>query len=315
MKKLLLFIAIFTISTISYSQIGVGPNESVKYRSGTFSKESIERLKATNTIFVCKESDNIEELQLAIEEVWKITEISFIKYSELNTIDLEESSIFKIGIQTISKTQSSGFTSNNILTYLNLSLQDENNKKESYCRIELSQSIEDLTQLLKLNSDEENIDYLYSKGGLHNWNVGFLKTYLKKVNDLIMNEEERWLNLSNDKNSEIKQLASITLYIPEYATLEFKRGVSSMQDETELFKSYSYNYKIINTNDLSKMILESEEPIYYLAYVKSGSNKYVTIMNSKTAAIIYSKAFQGAYRLKSKDLKSISKTIKAFRNK
>lgn len=320
MKKILMVITALTIGSSIQAQIGVGPIELVKMKAGEFSEEAISKLKASKTVFIYRESDNIEELKKAVQEVWEITEISFQPYSKLNTINLKNTSVFSIGGVNTKTWKFSGMNYDNTHLYLSLWMQGKNKKgkkiKNSYCRIELHPSYVDYANVTNAKS-KDALDYIYNEGQLKNWNVGFIKNYLKNVNDLLTAEVERWLYLTETENTELKNLTNKVLYIPEYALVKFNQFTgdeSKSLDEAKLFKSYPYSYKIINTEELNKKILDSIESFYYMVYVKSSTDKYITIYNGQTGSIVYSIYKPLSYNLKRSDIKYLVMTIKSMAN-
>ena len=317
MKKVIVMTMILLTVCLAHAQIGVGPIEQVKMKSGKFTKEDLSRLKTSKTVFVYRESDDLEALQKAIKEVWTVTEISFVPFSEMKKIDLKNTSVFSIaGLNTNVTNLSSGMNYDNTHIYLSLWMQGKNKKgkkvKNSYCRIELHPSFTDYSMVTG-SRRKDGLNYIYKEGTLKNWTVGFLKNYLKNVNDLLLEGEERWLYESDNKNKEIKGLKGKTLYVVDYGMVKFNKfsgDESKRQKEEKLFKSYPHKYQMISGEELSKKILESEKAFYYLVYVKSSTDKYIYVFNSKTAAVVYSKYKGTSYNLKDSDLKDLAKAIK-----
>lgn len=312
---MILTMLLFVVCLVQ-AQVGVGPIEMVKLKPGKFSKEDISKLKASKTVFVYRENDDLEALQKAIKEVWTITEISFVPFSEMKKIDLKNSSIFSIaGVNTNVTRMSSGMNYDNTHIYLSLWMLGKSKKgkkvKKSYCRIELHPTFRDYSMVTGPRN-KDGLNYLYEEGTLKNWTVGFLKNYLKNVNDLLLEQEERWLYKSG-KDNEVKKLKGKTLYIVDYAMVKFNKFTgdeSKRLKEQKIFKSYPHKYQIIDREELSKKILESEKSFYYMVYVKSSTDKYIYVFNSKTGAIVYSKYKGASYNLKDSDLKDLAKAIK-----
>ncbi len=323
------------------AQVGVGPIEKVRLKPGEFEKADLEKLKASKTVFICRDSDDLEAMEKAIKEVWTVTEISVVPYSQVEEIDTEKTSVFSIvgwhTETTFVKEQKPGISFgsdssyDNVHIYLNLWMtakgkKDKKNKKrkkskkskkdnvgkKSYCNIMLHPVFDDFAALIGDRSDDA-IDYIYKEATLKNWTPGFIKNYLKNVNDLLEKEQERWLYESDKKNKQLARLKGKILYIPDYALVKFNKFTgdeSKRLKESKIFKAYPYKYKIVSAEELSKKILESEKAIYYLMYVKSSSNKFISVYNSKTGAIIYRKYKGASYNLKDGDMKDLAKAIK-----
>jgi len=316
MKLLLSMLLIFTMSHSIHAQISIETLEEKKNGSKKANINLIEKLKSSKTIFIYRDSDNLEELEKAIKSVWTITDISFHPYSNIDALDFDNNSVFSIGgVDTSRWNMNSGVTLDNTHVYLSLWMPMINKKGETYrksiSRIELHPTFVDYTHITRSSSDKA-LDYLYNKGNLKNWTIGFLKNYLKNVNDLLLNESEKWLYSNVNKKKEIKKLKKATLYIPDYTMIKFNKfsgDESKKHKVAKVFKSYPYKYEIINTEELSKKIIEDKEPFYYMVYIKSSTDKYVTIYNSVTGEIIYSRYKPLSYNFKSSDVKSLLEII------
>lgn len=314
MKLLLSILLIFTMSNSIYAQIGIEPLEGKNMKDNS---TLIDQFKASKTIFIYRDSDDIEALEKAIRAVWTITEISFVPYSKMDDLDFNNNSIFSIGgVNTNRMNMGSGMSLDNTHVYLNLWMTIKNKKgitsRASISRIELHPTFVDYTNITR-TANVDALDYLYNKGTLKNWTTGFLKNYLKNVNDLLTSESERWLYANVNENKEIKKLKKATLYIPDYALVKFNKfsgDESKRNKEKKVFKSYPYKYEVISTEELSEKILEDTDPFYYLVYIKSSTDKYVTIYNSVTGDIVYSRYKPLSYNFKGSDLKSLMEIIK-----
>lgn len=297
------------------AQIGVGPEEYTKLDPGKFSQADLSELKSTKTVFLYRKDDKVEELEKAIKSVWTLTEISLIPYSDIDKIDFSNTSIFSLGgFNTNTWNISSGMNYDNTHIYLSLWMSAKEGKgkkaKKTFCRIELHPTFEDYT-FVTTEDDAKIFNYLYSKATLKNWKTGFLKAYLQNVNDYLEKESERWLFL-NEADKELKELSKKTLFIPDYLFVKFDMfsGDESKRLNTDkILKSYPYKYKILKADDLSDKILESTEAFYYLVYVKSSTDKYLTIYNSQTGKIVYSSYHPVSYNVKKSDFKTIAEAI------
>ena len=293
MKYLILLITTFTFLNFkAQAQIGVGSKEMVKMKPGKFKKEDLKLLKSSKTIFLYDKDDDVEKLKKAIKPVWKITPISFVSYKDFNNLNLENTSVFSSKGFTTNVYNSGALSRSHSHGYLNLWLNVKNKKgkikRKSFCRVELHDSNE-------------------------NWEPGFIRAYLANVNDLLEKESERWLYLSESK-PELNELKNNTLYIPDYVLTKFNAftgDTSKKHNVEDIMKSYPYDYKIIKTTELSDKILVSDRnPIYFLVYVKSSTDKYVSIYNSKTGKLVYSDYKGIQYNLNKSDFKKLAKAIK-----
>ena len=107
-------------------------------------------------------------------------------------------------------------------------------------------------------------------------------------------------------------MASSTLFIPDYVMIKFLKNSddeSKKYEDKEIFDSFSQSYKLLSLTELNDKILNSPTPFYYLLFIKTNSDKYVTITNSQTGEIIYSAYSGSAANFKSSDLKEIQKAV------
>jgi hypothetical protein len=307
---------IIATSFTSQSQINVGSKELVKMKPGTFTPEQLSKFKNSKTVFVYRESDNIEELEPAIRGVWDVTEISFVPFSEYGEIDMDNTSIFSIGGVNSSSTSSSGMSRDNTHIYLSLWMPGKDKKdraiKESYARIELHPTYVDYAKITT-SERKKAMEYIYDEGHLKNWTVGFLKNYIQNVNSLLNKDSERWLYQNDEENPKVRRLRTKTLYIADYSMVKFNKfsgDESESLDPAKIFKSYTFDYELMDAEDLSQKILTEDEAFYYMVYIKSSTDKYLTVYNSKTGEIIYSTYVPASYNLKDSDMKDLAKAMK-----
>ena len=158
-------------------------------------------------------------------------------------------------------------------------------------------------------------NYNYDWGGhIRNWGPGMLKNYIQSLVSYINSGKTNEVEKDEiDNKTELANLTSGTLYIPDYTMIEYNPpdGNETLRHtESELLGSYTYSYKIITTQELNDKILNSNQPFYYLRYVKDCANKIVQVVNAQTGEVIYSDYTKISYNIKSKDIKAISDAIK-----
>lgn len=297
-KKFLFLSSILFLTSTLTAQIGIGPRESMSAGSGNFKKDDLEKLKNSETVFLYKKSDDLGKLKKAVKEVWDFTEISFKPYSEKNNIPVN-TSIFNISSLTNSNVSSApGKTYSYYHEYMKLWLKTKDGKDENgitFARIELSSMSKD--------------------GDKYNYKIGFIKTYLKFINDQLKTGEERWLFEEVEKNYEaLNELEDHTLYVPQFI---FEGAYPSKSLSEEEFKEvYPYDFKIMEAEKISDKILESDEPIYFLVSVISDTDQFTSVYNSKTGEIIYTKYGHSlGYIVKQKDIKHLAKALKKAQKK
>ena len=102
------------------------------------------------------------------------------------------------------------------------------------------------------------------------------------------------------------------MFIPDYVLTKFNKSTGDETqkiEEKELFADYKLNYKLIPVADLNTKILNDTTPFYYMLFVKSGNDKYISVTNSVTGEMVYSAFTSQSYNLKSGDLKELQKAI------
>lgn len=159
---------------------------------------------------------------------------------------------------------------------------------------------------------KEMISMTYDNNSFKNYSLGYLKNYFKYFNDLLVNETFVWL-YNQGKTQEIKKLKTETLYIPDFAKVEYRPGKIKDEDFSEedikkMMSPYKYKYEFISKDELDAKIMNNEE-VYYFRYVKLNSDSFIQIVNSKTGDVIY-KNYKGVkYNLKDKDFIDLVKAI------
>ncbi|MCO5267613.1 MAG: hypothetical protein M9897_01815 [Brumimicrobium sp.] len=292
--------------------------------------DQLAKLKSGTTYIVMDnlDSDISKEYMEVYKKYWTITKIEFIKNSEIYSHISPNNSFFSInGLSKTtqfssgnigSATTKAGISYENTHIYLNLWMcNDKYFKKKDptiglydqtqIARIELFTDFKTiLTPELLFNSD-------YDGGGhINNWGVGFLKNYIQALMNFLNEGENRTLYSGITNVNELKNLKNQVLYVPDYILTKFNKFTgdeSKRFEEDKILKDYTYKYQLISTKDLNQKIMEDTTPFYYLIYVKSSTDKFVSVVNSQTGEIIYSKYSAISYNIKSDDLKNIQKLI------
>jgi hypothetical protein len=125
--------------------------------------------------------------------------------------------------------------------------------------------------------------------------------------------EKRHLYKSILNETELKNLKDEVLYVPDYVLINFNKFTgdeTKKHDEKDIFKNYKFEYKLMSTDELNEKIMNDTTSFYYLIYIKSSADKFVSVINSLTGEIIYSNYTYRSYNIKSKDLKKLRKKIK-----
>lgn len=266
----------------------------------------------------------------AIKSTWTISKLEFIKYSELSKYVSAENSFLTIdGYNRSSQYSSEEKLGQNKLyasTCVYLSLwtcdpkffeEDKSKKKKKKEFYDMKQNevarIDLYTDFVTI-VEPDNIYYsdYDCDNHIRNWSPGILKNYIKTLMTYLNKAEEKSLYKSITNEKELKNLKKEMLYVPNYVLIKHVKMTgdeSKKHDEKEIFEDYKLKYKLLSTDELSDKILTETTPFYYMVYVKSNTEKYVSIINSVTGEMIYSRYTPMSHNIKSDDLKDLYKAI------
>jgi hypothetical protein len=321
-KIKLLLTTILLIAAITFNgkaQISISNlSEVAKIKSGT----TYIAMKDTN-------SAKAKEFKNIFKSVWTISKYKFIKYSDITKFISPENSFLTISgyetnVQFVKLYQNgsskNGINYSNTHLYLELWTCDskffekkkkktefDNADKITVARIEL------FTDFATLMNPDNIFQTDYDGGGhIRNWGPGILKNYLQTTISYLNKNETHGLYSEILNAKELKNLKTEVLYVPEYVLIKFNKMTgdeSKKQDEKDVFGSYPLKYKIVSIDSLNEKILKDTKGFYYLIYVKSSTDKYVSVINSLTGEIIYSVYTPVSYNMKSGDMEDLKKKI------
>jgi len=318
MKTLFLLTLSFW-SLSATAQINVGSYENVKLNPGELSDENLAKLRRSTTVFIYRPSDTLEleALETALTEAWTYSELVFMSWKEYKAATFDDSySFFTMnGFDNFHFSDPGDATQvnySNTHLYLLLWMNDKE-EKIVFSRVELFPNYATVigAQAAELTKGGKP-SYLYRKALLKNWYAGYLKNAFQTVNASLKKSEERWY-FKSEKKPGLKAVATKTLYVPEYVLEVFNKWTGAefeRHDPKKLFAKYDYRYEIIPVEKLSEMILDPDQEIYYLHYIKSSTDVFINVINSKTGEIVYSDYEGTQYNLKSKDIGKLSGAIK-----
>jgi hypothetical protein len=273
-----------------------------------FSNETMAQLKATTTVFFYskkQQGSEIDSIKQAVTEGWKLTPLIFDDISRFEKYASNPKYSYFV-IEGITK--QSSYTSNTHY-YINLRLFKEVSKKGNIvttglCRIELYPN----TQTFNMNSgkSDEVIENLYSKGIFYNWSPILLKAQLEAVATNL----EKNLKPGHYEEVKDKDLTSIlstdTLYVPQSVLMSFNAFSGKEKEKhEELFGQYRYKYRICSESELFDLFQTSKKGRLLFEYVKSSTDKLITIYDLQQKKIIYRNYVPMSYNIKSKDIESI----------
>ena len=288
----------------------------------------IQKIKNGTTYVAMKDPTdaNSQPYIEALKASWNFSKIDFIKYSEIQQHLAPENSFLVITsyetttqFYTRSETGSrrNGINYSNGHLYLELwTCTDkffETGKKNfsagskvQIARIELYNDFESFLDPDKIYQAGYDGD-----GHIRNWGPGILKNYIQTLMNYLQKAEKQSLYAEYTNQKELKNLTKETLYIPDFTLVKlnkFNGDERKRHDLEDIMGDYEQKYKLIKTTELNQSILNNQK-MYYLVYVKSSTDKYISVINSQTGEIIYTRYTPLSYNIKSGDLKELNKAI------
>ncbi|MCB9314635.1 MAG: hypothetical protein H6569_00710 [Lewinellaceae bacterium] len=297
--------------------------------------DEIGRLKKSITYVAMKDtaSEVAQQYKAIFRKYWTISKVEFITYDDILNYVSDDASFFTIGGYTTTSTfmrmsagggQRPGLSYENTHLYYELWVTDpkvlekwKNRKKK---KDELPDSVKKIIGRIELYTDFETLakpENIYQSdydggGHIYNWGPGYLKNDIQLLMALLGKDEKRWLFKSETDEKQIKKLKKETLYVPDYVLIKFNKfngDESKRHDEKDLLSDYKLPYKLISNAELNRKIIEETEPFYYLVYIKSSTDKYVSVYNSQTGEMVYTTYTGISYNLKDKDFGKLENAV------
>lgn len=313
-----------SIYTPANAQIQIGSSMS-SAGPGKISKEEMAKFKQSTTYFILQERDyqQLDAFQEAIAKVWTVTPFKIIRQDEMRSLDKRKSSFFFFGgFVTIRRGQSTT-TYHTHLSY-DLYMLEANKKghleQQLFGKFMLHLDSESYRQTMRFATSNKTFGqkitpYLYSEAEMQNWNPLMISGYLKVINDGLQQETLRSAFEEHIDKNELKKLQTETLYIPDYVNTKFNMFTMDEKDTEEdtddLKSAYPFPAKYVSSAELRKLAEQHPEGIWYLSYIKSSTDKYVGIFNSKTGEMIMNFYVPVSYNFKMKDLKRVATKVKS----
>lgn len=293
--------------------------------------DEIDKIKNTTTYIAMKDPNSKvgKEYAVIFQKYWTLSKIEFIKYSDIYKYLNTNSSFLTIGgyVTEVSShmiysdgSRSAGVDYAHTHIYLELwkcsdkflsknkDPKDFKEKdKKQISRLELFTDFQTLMMPSNLYKSEYD-----TEGHVRNWGLGILKNHLQNLITNLKKGAEKKLYSEIINISEVKELSKQTLYIPDYVFNKFNMltgDESKKHDVKDILNDYKFKYEVLSTQDLNKKIINDNSTFYYLQYIKSSTDKYVSVINSQTGEVIYSIYTPTSYNIKSGDFKDLSKVI------
>jgi len=297
-----------------------------------FSKESIpndklELLKKTTTLFTLQYKDyaELEKFDEAIKKSWTITPYKIIKPQDLASLDtITNYSFFYFDAYSEKVNESAKA---NVVYVLKLATPSKKPKEKDEFALATVTLFADVYTNLRVNTLEEQpgskkarksklLNDLFNVSTFYNWSPGFLAGYLKQINNGLTAEKNRELEFEFYNKTRLPQLATQTLYVPEYIKQSFNKireeGAVSNYDANTIQEPYTYKLKFGSKQELDSLILDNATPIKYVIYTQRGSDKIISVYDSRDNQIIYQKFTPNAFNFEMNDLSGIQKLIKTI---
>lgn len=316
---------IITLTTILLGIFCTPAIAQIQVGGSRISKEEMARFKQSTTYFILQERDyeRLEDFQAAIAKVWTVTPFKIIRYGEMQNLNPQQSSFFFFGgFVTVRRGQSTT-TYHTHLSY-NLTMLKEAKKgklkEQLFGKFLLHLNSESYGATMSFATDpkrfsERLIPYMYKEAEMENWNPVMVSGYLKGINDGLQQEKLRSANDEIQNKEALRQLKSDTLYIPTYVNIKFNMFTGAEKDaeeDTEELKSaYPYPARYVSKDEFDRITKERPEGVWYLSYIKSSTDKYVGIFNSKTGDMIMNFCVPISYNFKMKDMRRVATKVKS----
>lgn len=322
--KLLTLLCCLGMSLAATAQIQIGNNESGK-GPGKISKEAFGQLKHTTTYFVLREQDYKDEeaYRSAIAKVWTVTPFRIVKPEEISTADKSKTSFFFFGGFMAVRRGQNTTTYHTHLSYdLFMLGTDKKGRtdKQLFAKFMLHPDYDTYMETMRYGFSRNDvfskkiIPYVYSQSKLSNWSPLTVGSYLKVINDNLLREETRSVFEETIDKEGLQALKNDTLYIPDYVNVRVNmftmNETDAEPDEDELKSAYKYPVRYVSIQELNQLAANNPNGIKYLSYIKSSTDKHVSVFDTKSGAMLYTVYVPVSYNFKNKDLKKLAGYIK-----
>jgi hypothetical protein len=273
------------------------------HESLKFTDEQMEKLRSSKTLFVLRDQDTLKrkDFEAAFKRVWKLTELKFITYKEMDQYKNSGHSFFHIGGHVVTITTDKT-TSTRPFLYL-LLIKDN----IIYARMELFMDVINMGHVEKEGINKGLKKIYTGKGRIKNWNPAQLSIYLGAVQNELLNSIRRgyyeeimmsYSFLENTKN---------VIYAMDYLDEKFQPfsgDESKRHDLNKIFKHCPFEIKFVSPTELLQK-MQNNEVRYFFDYVKDCIVMNFKIYDLQENKIIYSTNKSGRYNIKASDIKEM----------
>lgn len=306
------------------AQIQVG-SATLSKGPGKISPDEMDQFKQSTTYFILQERDYAQqaEFEQAIAKVWTVTPFKIIHPEEMSKLNKTKSSFFFFGGFVTTRRGQSTTTQHPHLSY-DLFMLSTNKKGKTeqnlLGKIMLHLDSKSMGSVLRYatfsskNFSEKVTPYLYQEATMPNWTSQMLGGYLKVINDGLTTGTLRSVFDEYTDKEGIKALRDQTLYIPDYVNTKFNMFTGAEKetesDEGEDNSSYAFGNKYLAAAAIAPTAIAQNKPYAYLSYIKSSTDKFVSVFDGQTGKLLYTAYTPVSYNFKSKDLKRIAAQVK-----
>ena len=338
MKRFLTLLLLALATTSARAQIQIGSAEiPTMMGGGAFNGAALELLKKKTTVFFIQESDVARkaDFEKALKGVWTITPFIVAGPDEMDAYaDGRKYSQAGFGGYIIQKQGRSGVMNTSTHLTYDFFVADYNNSGKQAGRTLLArflvspdaqtlrQSASGVGMFGQRRDQKERtmMSALYTTAKFANWGPGYLRGYAKTINDLLLSKTRRNFNTGTKDGDALAVLKRDTLFLPRslqnrYSGLTGQERMAGDDDDDDkdegddMRSAYEFKSAWIDDAELQQRILSATKPIYYLLYIRSSSEKHVSVFNGQTGQMLYTDYSMLSYNFKGKDLKKLAKAV------
>lgn len=316
-SKFICLLALVGSCLITNAQINVGDAEIPNpiNKSGSVDKDDLEAFKATTTICFLQNKDKakIPDYQKAASQVWTFNKIEFTTISEYDKYVGKPGYSF---ITTTGEVFDRGNASSSSRFYLKFWYPHEkrNGKinEKVIAQVALYLDPGTVGQIMYgRDKKTEKSDLMVSdEATYYNLSPGFMKCYLGVIDKCLNEKKKHWYFDQGKDKTLMPNLATDTLFIPDYVLYGNGMKAGKQRDEKELLSEYSYKYRLLTTEAIDKKILNAQKKTFVFIYIYFSSQKFYTIYEAQTGSLVFweyeSMSMNG---LNDGDFKKIAKRI------
>lgn len=241
-----------------------------------------------------------------MKRYWKFSEVTVVGTNEIKHKDTSSSMVLRSVYHEVNTGQHCV-----IQRYLNLTYGNKNIVGYALCG----------AIFCTLNDRWDTVDYDFSdQRAIYDWSPGMLRNYIQQINYYIKSGKSDKPSNKVTNTEELKKLKNDTLFIADYLLLTYEdnhkelggKPIETKNKIADMMKGYSYKYKCVPADKLSKMLLDTNKQFFYMAAHYSDLNGgALYVANSKIGNIIYSRPahWKEDLGISEKDVKVIMEVI------